>query len=233
MSGLDVRHAMSMAADLLFPTRCAHCGKSGPLLCDECLDASVRLTGPACDRCAMPLPSGSRCMRCAERPPATSRTVAVFQMDGPVRTAIHRLKYEDLRAIAPVLGAHMAAHPVVARLRVEAVVPVPLHRRRLRSRGYNHAELLARPVAARLGVPLSAGLLKRVVASPRQVEAADEAERWLRVAGTFEADPTAKGTRVLLVDDVCTTGATLDACARELRRADAAWVGALVLAREL
>ena len=162
-----------------------------------------------------------------------SRTVAVFQMDGPVRTAIHKLKYEDLRAVAPVLGAQMAAHPALERVRADAVMPVPLHRRRLRNRGYNHAQLLAGPVAARLGLHTDTDTLRRVVASPRQVEAADETERRLRVAVAFEAGPAAQGKRVLLVDDVCTTGATLDACARALKRAGAAWVGALVLAKEL
>ena len=162
-----------------------------------------------------------------------SRTVAVFQMDGPIRTAIHRLKYEDLRAVAPVLGELMAAHPALGRLRCDIVTPVPLHPRRLRSRGYNHAELLARPVAARLGVSLDTRTLRRVRASPPQVEAADETERRLRVADAFDAGPAAAGKRVLLVDDVCTTGATLDACARALKRAGAAWVGALVLAKEL
>jgi len=157
----------------------------------------------------------------------------VFQMDGPVRTAIHRLKYEDLRAVAPMLGAQMAAHPALERIRADAVMPVPLHRQRLRSRGYNHAELLARPVAARLDLQADTRTLRRIVASPAQVEAADETERRLRVVDAFEASSAARNKRVLLVDDVSTTGATIDACARALRRAGAAWVGALVLAKEL
>ncbi|MBM3957148.1 MAG: ComF family protein [Gemmatimonadetes bacterium] len=228
-----LRVAAGAAADLLFPARCVHCGEPGRLLCDRCIGISVRLTGPACRSCAAPMPSGDRCWRCAERPPATSRTVALFQMDGPIRTAVHRLKYEDLRAVAPVLGDLMAAHPALDRVHADVVMPVPLHRRRLRSRGYNHAELLARPVAVRLGVHVDTRTLRRVRASPPQVEAADEAERRLRVADAFEAGAAASGKRVLLVDDVCTTGATLDACARALKRAGAAWVGALVLAKEL
>ena len=225
--------AVRAASDLLFPTRCVHCGEPGDLLCAECVGALVRLTGPSCGMCAAPLPSGNRCGRCAERRPALSRTVAVFQMDGPVRTAIHRLKYEDIRAVAPLLGALMASHPAVERLRVDAVIPVPLHGRRLRARGYNHAHLLAKPVAARLDLEPDTRTLRRIVASPPQVEAPGEAERRRRVAGAFEAGVGARGLRTLLVDDVYTTGATLNECAGALKAAGAAWVGALVLAREM
>ena len=228
-----LRTAARAAAGLLFPGRCVHCGEPGDLLCKRCIGVSVRLTGAACRVCATPMTHGNMCMRCAELPLAISRTIAVFQMDGPVRTAIHKLKYEDLRAVAPALGAEMAAHPALERLRVDAVMPVPLHWRRMRSRGYNHAELLAGPVAARLGLKTDTRTLRRVAATPPQVEAADETERRRRVLDAFEATPAAMGKRVLIVDDVCTTGATLDACARALKRAGAAWVGALVLAKEL
>ena len=224
--------AVRATCDLLFPPRCVHCGGAGELFCAECVANSVRLAGPACSMCAAPLPSGNRCARCAERPPALSRTIAVFQMDGPVRTAIHRLKYDDIRAVAPVLGAVMAAHPALEHVRADAVVPVPLHRRRLRARGYNHAQLLAKPVAARLGLEPDTRTLRRVVSSPPQVEARGEAERRQRVAGAFEAGDGVRGKRALLVDDVYTTGATLNACAGALKRSGAAWVGALVLARE-
>jgi ComF family protein len=234
---LNLRQALKSVAqaavDLLYPPRCVHCGEPGALLCESCLDNSVRLTGPACSMCAEPLESGNRCMRCAELPLAMSRTIAAFQMDGPIRTAVHRLKYDDLRAVAAPLGEQMVSHPYLGRVEFDAVVPVPLHWRRLRSRGYNHAELLARPLARHLGLEVDNRLLHRVQVSAPQVQAMDETERRRNVQNAFEASPASKGLEVLLIDDVCTTGATLDACARALKRAGAARVAALVLAKEL
>ena len=115
----------------------------------------------------------------------------------------------------------------------DATVPVPLHRSRLRARGYNQAELLARPVAAHIGAPLRTDLLRRVVDSPSQAGAMNEAERAERVRGVFEASPRVEGLHILLVDDVATTGSTINSAAQTLLDAGAWGVSAIVLAREL
>ena len=112
------------------------------------------------------------------------------------------------------------------------IVPVPLHRRRLRSRGYNQAELLARPVADRLGARISTNLLTRVTDSPPQAQAKNEAARSAGVRNAFAASDEVRGKRVLLIDDVATTCSTLHACGRALYRAGAKSVRAAVLARE-
>ncbi|MDA1257018.1 MAG: phosphoribosyltransferase family protein [Chloroflexi bacterium] len=143
------------------------------------------------------------------------------------------MKYDGLRSIAPALGDEMALRYGGRRKAPDAVVPVPLHRARLRSRGYNQAELLARPVAAETGAPLRTDLLRRVIDSPSQAAALDETERAERVRFAFEARPDVTGLHILLVDDVATTGSTINSAARTLLDSGAWGVSALVLAREL
>ena len=224
--------AFRQAVDLVFPQTCVHCENEGQLLCGGCLDDAARIGNEACRSCGIQLEYGSRCGKCAEAPPALARVTAVFQFEGAMRDAVHALKYRDLRAIAPALGAELAADVQARHRKIDVVAPVPLHRRRMRSRGYNQAELLARPVAARLGVPLSTDLLTRVTDSPSQALARNESARSASVRNAFAASSEARGKRVLLIDDVATTCSTLNACGRALRRAGAKSVGAAVLARE-
>ena len=115
----------------------------------------------------------------------------------------------------------------------DIIVPIPLHRSRLRSRGYNQAELLAGPVAARLEVPVRTDILRRVVDSPSQAGAKDETERARRVRNIFAADAGVAGQHILLIDDVATTGSTINSAASALLDGGAWGVSALVLAREL
>ena len=145
--------ALRQVTDLVFPQTCVHCENEGRLLCDTCLRDAARIGSGACRTCGIQLEYGSRCGKCAESPPALTRVTAVFQFEGAIRDAVHALKYRDLRAIAPTLGKELAEAVHSRHRNIDVVVPVPLHRRRLRSRGYNQAELLARPVAARIGAP--------------------------------------------------------------------------------
>ncbi|MBI4233214.1 MAG: ComF family protein [Chloroflexi bacterium] len=153
-------------------------------------------------------------------------------MEGAIREAVHRLKYSNLRAIAPALAGllaeHLQAHPVPADL----IVPVPLHPRRERQRGFNQAALLAKEAGRRLRLPLVERALARVRDSPPQARSASREERRANVQGAFMARQGFQGRCVLLVDDVCTTGATLEACAGALRNAGASSIWALTLARE-
>ena len=219
--------------EFLFPSRCVHCRTEGALLCTRCLDGAPRLNGPVCRRCALPLQGGNLCSRCASRAPALDRLIAVFQMGGAIRDAVLGLKYNDLRAVAPVLAEQMASHPSAGRLTLDAVLPVPLHPSRLRSRGYNQSELLARGVARQLDRPLDARSLRRRVNTPPLAKGVSEPERHAAMRGAFAVSGEMTGRRVLIVDDVATTCATLNACAAALKQAGAAYVAALVLAREI
>jgi ComF family protein len=153
-------------------------------------------------------------------------------MDGDARELVHRLKYDGLSAMGEPMAALMLAEAHAQSFGVTIVVPVPLHRGRERSRGYNQSRLLAAPIARALGLPLDARAVRRTRATAPLANAMDRDERRRIVAGAFAADPTrATGQHVLLVDDVTTTGATLDACAAALLDAGAATVRCLTFAR--
>jgi ComF family protein len=144
---------------------------------------------------------------------------------------VHHLKYRNGRALALPLGSIMATWCDAHALRADVIVPVPLHPDRLRERGYNQAALLARELERRVGLPVRESVLSRVRYTRSQMELDAEARR-RNVQGAFRcADGRVRGQHVLLVDDVCTTGATIAACADALRAGGAARVEALTLAR--
>jgi len=152
----------------------------------------------------------------------------------PLREWIHLLKYEQRPDLAPTLARYLVATLALSdwdnsRNRIDAVVPVPLHRQRYQERGYNQSELLAVEVCRRTGLILAAEMLERQKETRAQV-GLDALERQANVAGAFVARPSAAGQHILLIDDVYTTGATLHACARALHAAGANEVSALTLA---
>jgi ComF family protein len=224
-----------VALDLLFPPRCVLCGRHGADLCRECADALPRAEPPRCPRCWSPLRSGSACQRCGEADGlALEGLRSPYVFEEGARDLVHALKYRYRSALASPMGELMARCLDGAPQATYVVVPVPLHPRRQRVRGYNQSLLLAREVSRRLEFPLAAGALARRVNTPPQAKAAGAGARRRNVAGAFEAGPGAvAGRRVLLVDDVTTTGATLDACARVLlAEGGASAVWGLTFARE-
>jgi ComF family protein len=220
--------------ELVFPSRCVHCGRLGPILCQACIASSSRLDDRVCRICSEPIASASVCGSCAFRPVTLSATVALFAFHGPVRDAVHGLKYDDLRALAPLMGRLMASEPKVAALGFDAVVPVPLHPKKVRRRGYNQAELLAKEISGALGVPMAAQCIRRVIDTPPLARTRSRVEREAGVRDAFVADtPEGVPSRVLLVDDVTTTGSTLRECASALLASGAMQVSAVVFAKEV
>ena len=207
-------------------------------VCPECLSALVPLEAESfCTRCGLPfeanLPaSGDRlCGLCRLAPPAFDVARSFGAYEGDLRRLIHLLKYDGMRPLAKALAAKMA--PVAPRVgTVELVVPVPLHRSRRWSREFNQAELLSKELSRLVGIPSRPKCLRRVRSTPPQAGLSHR-QRRENVRGAFAAADAAciKGRRVLLVDDVMTTGATLDACARVLKAAGARYVSSLTLAR--
>jgi ComF family protein len=153
-------------------------------------------------------------------------------MEGAIREAIHGFKYRGIRAAAPELGRLLANYLESSPLPGDVLVPVPLHRRRLRSRGYNQAALLARELGKLTGTPVNEKLLVRTNDTPPQVQTGGRLERARSVSGSFQCIGSADGLSVVLVDDVTTTGSTLSACASALKSAGAASVWGLALAKE-
>lgn len=192
---------------------------------------------PLCAACRTPLAARALgfCEACrpllepAARGSAESGELAAYLYGGPLRDALHRLKYEGASELAPQLAALLCEPARALAGRVDCVVPVPLHPRKLRARGYNQAALLARPVARALGVPLRSALLTRVRDTSAQVGRSKN-ERIEQLAEAFRARVVAHGKSVLVVDDVRTTGATLRAAREALVGAGARSVYTLALA---
>ncbi len=243
--GLVFREALDALASLVFPAPCRICEAtlttaSRIPVCSTCLNSLKPLTGVACRRCGRPFASAAAaapqplCHLCRRNVYNfdLARSFAAYT-DAMVR-AIVLLKYHEVTPLGAWFATRLAE--LVVRdpeaLAADVVVPVPLHVSRLRERGYNQAELIARPLAKRLGLPLRSYLLVRTRPRPEKLKLTRQ-ERWRTVRGAYAMRTEAKidKLRVLLVDDVFTTGATLDACARTLRRAGASKILGLTVAR--
>lgn len=224
------RRLLEPLLNLVFPPHCVTCGALGAWFCPACRDQVQIQQPPLCQRCGRPITSGSICGHCRRHPPLVDGLRSVAPHRQPLSKAIHALKYEGVRVLAAPLGTFMAEYAIDLGLAADVLVPVPLHRSRERQRGYNQSRLLALEISARVGWPV-VDALTRLRNTPAQV-GLSRAQRLDNVRGAFCAtDATVSGRRVLLIDDVCTTGATLGACAEALRRAGAHSVWALTLAR--
>jgi ComF family protein len=227
-----------------FPSSCSHCGcplgdSPLPFFCSSCWSDLSPLAPPVCPRCGRPLDSPEAlsaspehvCWHCRKDPPDVDQALAAGIFEGPLREAIHVYKYRPLMALGRPLAAWMTDH-VRKVERLDLVMPVPLHVSRLRKRGFNQSLLLARGASMTYEVPLNYDNLVRVRPTQPQVELSGR-ERMANVAGAFglRRKQEAKGKRILLVDDVFTTGATMNECSRVLREAGAEAVIALTLAR--
>ena len=222
---------LAALVDLFFPPRCAGCGQAGVWFCANCLAQVAWIRPPICPHCGEGLSRAARCPRSGHHPELLEGLRSAAWHAGPLRLALHRFKYRGQRVLAEPLGALLVQAWQHDPLRVDLIVPVPLHPRRLRERGYNQAALLARALSRQTGIPLDERSTRRVRHTPPQVELT-AAERRQNVRGAFAyTGPPLAGRKVCLVDDICTTGATLDACAAALRDAGAAGVWAYTLAR--
>jgi len=222
------------ALDFLFPRWCVGCGREGEFICPSCLRSLPRIKPPLCPKCGRPQSSATLCPGCAGWQANIDGIRSPFRFDGVIRQAIHELKYRNLRAIAGLLAQWLNDYLTTNPVPGEVVVPVPLHPKRLRERGYNQSRLLAKELAKLSGLPLVDNCLIRKRYSPPQARTATVAGRRVNVANAFFCrDQRLRDKGVLLIDDVSTSGATLDACARALKEAGATSVWGLVLAREI
>ncbi len=223
-----------MALDLLFPQWCVGCGKEGDFICYSCCRSLPQIIPPLCPRCGKPQPSGILCPNCVGWGARIDGIRSPFRFDGVMRQAIYQLKYRNLRALAALLAKllndYLGTNPVSG----EVLVPVPLHQKRLRERGYNQSSLLAQELGKLTKLPVVDNCLIRQRHALPQARTSTVDERRSNVADAFTCcDHRLRDRQVLLIDDVSTSGATLDSCAAALKAAGATSVWGLVLAREI
>ena len=241
-----LQRALDALAAIVFPAPCRVCGAtltnaSRIPICEACLASFIEITEPMCQCCGRPFisPVAAQAIRplcrlCRAQEYAFERARSYAIYNDALVNAITLLKYDQVTRLGDWFAARLAE--VVARagkdFRADVVVPVPLHPNRQRERGYNQAELIARPLARRLGLKLGPYLLVRTKPRPQQL-LLSRRQRWESVRGAYEirAGVRVDKLRVLLVDDVLTTGATLDACSRALLKAGAAAVLGVTVAR--
>lgn len=225
----------SVVLEQLFPRRCLLCGTPAPHrpaeLCIGC-ERDLARNRHACPRCAAPLPPGAAaapCGACQRRPPPFAGASVPFLYQPPLDTLLHQLKYRGRLDRAKLLG-ELAAAALEPAAPDQLLVPVPLHPGRLRERGFNQALELARPVARRWRLELAPNACRRTRATDGQ-PGLDSAQRRRNVLGAFAGHPMVRGRRVILLDDILTSGATVGSAARALLQAGAEEVTVWCIAR--
>ena len=229
---LAAKGALSAVLDVLYPIRCLGCFRVGRFICHECVARMPTLDDPMCRICASPGVNGT-CSWCRDKKPAIDRIDApyLYVQASPIHSAITLLKYQGVRTIAPELAELLAAHYRRKRTTYHIIAPVVSHPSRVRKRGYSQAALVASHLGPLLDTPVGEDLLHRVRDAPSQLQTASRDDRWTNVQGGFVCDSDLSGMKVLLVDDLVTTGSTASACASALKRAGAQRVVALSVAR--
>jgi ComF family protein len=234
------RHAARLALDIALPTLCVACREpvDGEGVCATCWAKLSFIAPPFCPRLGIPFVydpgPGLLSMEAIADPPAYQRARAAVRYDDVARTLVHALKYHDRTDLAPAMGRWMARAGRELLEEADVLVPVPLHWRRGWSRRYNQSGALARSIERQSGVKVTSEALRRVRPTQQQI-GLSRSQRASNVQGAFkvaaERAADIAGRRVVLIDDVLTSGATTDACARALLRAKAAQVDVLVFAR--
>ena len=222
-----------VGVDLLYPPLCGGCAKKGIRWCENCRKSITPIPEPICEICGLPQPRAGICPSCEQTRPAYQalRSWAVFE--GPIRKALHQIKYRQDLGLGDSLAAEMFDFVNRLNWQIDLVIPVPLGKKRFRERGYNQVGLFARPLALAKEWKYASHSLKRVRETISQVGlSADERENNVRSAFVANAKRVA-GQNVLVVDDVSTTGATLNSCAKALINGGAREVYALSIARAL
>lgn len=236
-----LRYELRQCLELLLPPACLLCGERLPggtpavEFCPACRDGLPRPAPARCPICAIayriPNPGSHHCESCLRQPPPFTRVYSVGPYAGTLQEAIQHFKYRGQLPLERPLGILLTeAVRTGGETLPDLVIPVPLHRRRLRERGYNQALQLSRQLGRNLGVPVAPRLLQRVRETAPQ-QGLDAVSRRSNLKGAFAVTGVVAGRRLLLVDDVMTTGATVRACAGILRQAGAASVEVAVLGR--
>ncbi|MRS01941.1 ComF family protein, partial [bacterium] len=231
---LQITSLFWKSMDWLYPPRCCNCDRRGFVLCDECFSDIEHLTTKYCIKCGYPIRYQNRlCKACSLETPLYTqmRSWAVFS--GSVRTAIHSLKYKRNLALGNILAKPLIEVVEKSGWQIDLVVPVPLSKSRMQSRGYNQAALISRYLAASLNIPHSSHDLRRIKNTFTQTKM-NVNKRFTNLLDAFYANPaTLKKKNILIIDDVITTGATMRNCTNALLAAGAEKIYCLSVARAI
>lgn len=244
-----IKKAKAFILDTLFPVSCITCGSPNIWLCDACLQKIQLLSFQLCPRCERLITQdGRNCSFCkAQRPPLDALIVASRYKEGNISRLIHLYKYNFIEGLREPLGKLLVKNILKNNLPLpDIIIPVPLHKRRLRWRGFNQSELLADYISANLTpgfiIPVAADLIKRKKYTPPQMKIKDYLQRRKNMQDVFDVPhnqrsnkPTEnilKNKNILLIDDIATTGTTLFECAKALKQNGAKFVSAAVIARQ-
>ena len=230
----QLKELKGAAPDFLFPRFCVGCGKEGDFICDSCQASLARIEAPVCPQCGKPQTNSMLCSNCIDWKADIDAIRSPFRFEGVIRKAVHEFKYRNLRAVAGQLAHFLGDYLTDNPIPYDIIVPVPLHRKRLKERGYNQAGLLANELSRLTGFPVNETCLVRNVYNVPQAKTRNVEERKQNVIGIFSVvNDDLLEKKVLLIDDVTTSGATLNACASPLKKTGAASVWGLTLAREI
>lgn len=235
-----LRQLKNVLLDTLFPAHCLSCGKEGIFLCRDC-NAAIPLLPPVCIGCAMLTPKtdtnppGHTCRRCRAKIPIRVFISPLLYRTPLARRLIHELKYRRITTLAPLLADMIVSYIRYYRIELPTqaiIIPIPLHPRKERVRGSNQATLIAENLAQQLSLTLDTETLIRSIATPPQ-SALNAAKRHKNVRNIFSIQDKQhlRGTTVILVDDVKTTGATLEQAARALKKGGVRYIWAITVAR--
>lgn len=221
-----------LTTETLLTQDCLLCAATSErnILCHACAAELPRLPQERCPRCALPTPHGETCGRCLAKPPHYDNAQAAFAYDFPLDKLVQSFKYQHRLALGDYLGQQIAE--LAKNIEADLIIPLPLHIKRLRERGFNQALELARPLSRATKLPIDSASCQRVRHTTAQAELPWR-ERVKNIRGAFHCRTDFSGQRLLLIDDVMTTGASVDECARTLKLHGAANVSVLVVARAL
>ena len=222
------------AMDWIYPPACAGCGAAGEVWCADCRNSVVRIRPPVCERCGYPQNSkSSECAGCGKHQPAYTRLRSYGAYQGALKEAIHALKYQSNLALGFVFSQSLSEVIRDEGWKIDVISPIPLSPKRQKERGYNQAASVAHPLAGLLDIEYDAKSLTRIKNTESQVHLTAD-DRMKNMSGAFMLKERAwTGKRVLIIDDVITTGSTLNECARIAREGGAADVYGVSIARAI
>lgn len=220
-----------LALDWLFPPSCISCGAEGYRICPQCQNAFDRNASAICVICGRRVRSKGICSQCKNSKPDFDQLRSLYDYKGGVREVIHRLKYNNDLSLAEMMADQLIDFVKTQAWQIDIIIPLPLFETRRMERGYNQSALLAIPMGLKLGIKYRSNAIMRIKDTKPQV-GLNEAERWRNVSDAFLADhKTVNNKNILIIDDVTTTGATMNAAALAARKAGAKAIYCLTFAR--